>query len=97
MLVATFIRNALKDETISEFKLKPTTMINELIAFSQNFKDDEDDANIIEKLSVVLKSKTVSEDDIAVIEKEVERVLKMFYLHMRVKGHIKAFKDDYFV
>lgn len=28
---------------------------------------------------------------------EVGRVLKMFYLHMKVKGQLKPFREDYFV
>jgi len=28
---------------------------------------------------------------------EVDRALKMFFLHMQMSGQLKEFKDDYFV
>lgn len=35
--------------------------------------------------------------DADVLEKDIERMLKMFYLQMRVKGLLNEFRDDYFV
>ena len=43
------------------------------------------------------KGEEVSEEEVAGMEREIERVIKMFYLHMRVNGLIKEQKEDYFV
>ena len=92
-----FIQYSLTEETISEYKLKPTTLITELISFAKTFKDDDDDPSVLERLRHALQAKDMFRDDVESVEKEVERVLKMFYLQMRVKGHLKPFKEDYFV
>ncbi len=39
----------------------------------------------------------ITDPQIEVIQSEIERVVKMFYLQMKVKGNLKALKDDYFV
>lgn len=31
------------------------------------------------------------------LEKDIERMLKMFYLQMKVQGSLKEFREDYFV
>ena len=31
------------------------------------------------------------------LEKDIERMLKMFYLQMKVQGMLKEYKEDYFV
>ena len=31
------------------------------------------------------------------LDRDIERMLKMFYLQMRVKGLLNEFRDDYFV
>jgi hypothetical protein len=41
-----------------------------------------------------------SKDDeklIADLNSDFDRMLKMFYLQMKVKGYLKEFKDDYFI
>jgi hypothetical protein len=87
----------LKDESISQYKLKPSALVTELIQFSNTFKDDEDEPSILEKLKDLLKSQTPTRDEVEQVESELERVLRMFYLQMRVKGHLKPYKEDYFV
>jgi hypothetical protein len=89
-LLANFIRHSLKDESISQYKLKPSALVTELIQFSNTFKDDEDEPSILE-------SQTPTRDEVEQVESELERVLRMFYLQMRVKGHLKPYKEDYFV
>ena len=38
-----------------------------------------------------------NQKEIAKIENEIERMIRMFYLHMKVQGHLTEFKNDYFV
>jgi len=97
VLLASFIRHSIKEESISEYKLKPSALVDELITFATNFKDDEEEPSLLEKLAAILKSRTAPKDSVIALEEEMERVLKMFYLQMRVKGHLKPYKDDYFV
>ena len=40
---------------------------------------------------------TDPDSDHSPLETEIERMLKMFYLEMRVKGCLNELKDDYFV
>jgi hypothetical protein len=53
----------------------------------------------MEKLNRVVTSRgdEVSQEEVAGMEREIDRVIKMFYLHMRVNGLIKHQKEDYFV
>lgn len=95
--MASFIRHSIKEESISEYKLKPSALVEELTTFASNFKDDEEEPSLLEKLAAILKSRTAPKDSVIALEEEMERVLKMFYLQMRVKGHLKPYKDDYFV
>jgi hypothetical protein len=46
---------------------------------------------------VLLSREEISDSVIDSLSKEVNRVLKMFYLHMKVKGQLKPFREDYFV
>jgi hypothetical protein len=49
--------------------------------------------NLLSRISkVLLDNQNVSE-----IDRDIERMLKMFYLQMRVKGMLNEFRDDYFV
>jgi len=57
-------------------------------------------SDLFTKLDQILKFKDIGEAEqaqIDLVEAEIERMLRMFYLHMRVKGMLKEFKDDYFV
>ena len=77
--------------------MKPSTLVAELITFANTFKDDEDEPNVLEKLKELSLSQRPTREDVESVESELERVLKMFYLQMRVKGHLKPYKEDYFV
>ena len=37
------------------------------------------------------------EDHIEDLQAEIVRVVKLFYLQMKVKGQLKAYKEDYFI
>ena len=61
---------------------------------------DMQKSNLFTKLDEILKFKDigkVEQEKIDLVEDEIQRMLRMFYLHMRVKGMLKEFKDDYFV
>ncbi len=69
--------------------------------FAKEFFDEEEQ-NVFDRLRAVLsiprnESDLINEGSIQKIENDVDRVIKMFYLQMRVKGLIKEFKEDYFV
>jgi hypothetical protein len=50
-------------------------------------------ANLLSRVDKVLLENKGSED----LNRDIERMLKMFYLQMRVKGLLNEFRDDYFV
>ena len=56
---------------------------------------------ILEKISDIMKYDDLKiehrETIVKALEDDIERMLKMFYLHMKVKGHLKDFKEDYFM
>lgn len=37
------------------------------------------------------------EDEVEAVQGEIERVVRMFYLQMKVKGMLKPLKEDYFI
>jgi hypothetical protein len=84
ILVAMFIRQALVDENISQYRPKGNHLIKELIQFAQDFKDDEDEPNALERIRKVALSYDTGLDEARSLEEELERLIKMFYLHMRV-------------
>lgn len=65
--------------------------------FASEFKDDEDEPSLLEKISKASKEYLLTDDHIEGLQEEIERVVKMFYLHMKVKGQLKPYKDDYFI
>ena len=88
---------ALRDENISEYKPRGTALIKDLIAFASDFKEEEDEPNALEKIRHVALSNEAKAQNIQTLEEELERLIKMFYLHMRVQGKLNPFKEDYFV
>ena len=96
-MVASFIRQSLYEENISQYKPKGSHLIKELLQFAQDFKDDEDDPNILEKIKHIALNLNATKEDLLTIESEQERLVKMFYLHMRVQGKLNPLKEDYFV
>jgi hypothetical protein len=81
-----FIKQSIKEENISEYRPKANVLIQELINFASEFKDDEEDPSALEKLKSALGASEIEDKEIKSLETELERVIKMFYLHMRVKG-----------
>ena len=97
ILLVHFIRQSIAEETISQYKLKSSQLIKELVAFAQDFKDDEDEPSLLEKIRTASQDYLLKTSQIQGVQSEIERVVKMFYLQMKVKGHLKPLKDDYFV
>ena len=81
------------------------------MAFAETFEmeqsqEDEDDiidddepevpvpsANLFARVDQVLQDNKGEKD----LDRDIDRMLKMFYLQMRVKGLLNEFRDDYFV
>lgn len=49
------------------------------------------------RIQRALQNNDLSEAEEKALESDIERMLKMFYLEMRVKGMLTEFKNDYFV
>ena len=122
-----FIQKSVSDETISQYKVQGSKLVNSLITFikeeySQQSQlesrdDDEsgDEADIVDELLKIkndkrgtnslldrLRETCGSSGNLARPETnetltEVDRALKMFYLHMKMSGNLKEYKEDYFV
>lgn len=50
VLLVQFIRQSISEENISQYKPKAGSLIKELVAFANEFKDEEDDPSILEKI-----------------------------------------------
>jgi hypothetical protein len=97
MLAARFITKSVQDETISEYKVKGDLLLKELVTFAKEFKDDDEHPSILDKMKDLLKKDKVEITEMEQVDKELDRIIKMFYLDMRVKGLINEFKEDYFI
>ena len=47
VLLVTFIKQSISDETISQYKPKSQALINELVKFANEFKDDDEDPSLL--------------------------------------------------
>lgn len=62
-LVADFINFAIKEDNISEYKLKGKALIQELITFAKTFnEEDEEKPNILEQMRSILLNKNEVDD-----------------------------------
>ena len=110
VILVKFITQTVENETISQYKVAGKELLKELLSFAETFEtqqnqeeeediiDDDDEPevtgpNLLSRVDKVLQENKGSED----LEKDIERMLKMFYLQMRVKGLLNEFRDDYFV
>jgi hypothetical protein len=94
-------------EAISQYKIAAKDIIKELLDFADKFErvdsldsdDIIDDDVEVEKETLLTRIDRVLQDNKGAdeLQKDIERMLKMFYLQMRVKGLLKEFRDDYFV
>jgi hypothetical protein len=99
-ILVAFIRQSIVDESVSMYKPKGMALVAELVKFATEFKEDEDDeseTSLIEKVKKICGEQMVTDTQIEYMQGEIERVVKLFHLQMKVKGQLKQFKDDYFV
>lgn len=86
-------------------------LLHELMGFAETFEmehsqEDEDDiidddepevtapaVNLFSRVDKVLLDNKGEKD----LDRDIDRMLKMFYLQMRVKGLLNELRDDYFV
>ena len=93
ILVVHFLKHTLIEENISQYKVKGAALIRELVEFARNFRDEEEQQSVMDKIEGLVRS---GEEKGGVEEEEIERVVKMFQLKMQVKGMMKPYKEDYF-
>lgn len=72
-------------------------MIAELTKFANEFKDDDDEPSLMQKIKEASRSIDITQEKVDELQEEIDRVVKMFYLQMKVKGQLKPLKDDYFI
>lgn len=118
VIVAKFIEETLRTETISQYKVQGTDIIKELLEFSSQFgaenvdeeedilpSDDEegkpqdsDKSPLLEtRIRRALNNDNVSQEEQEALVSDMDRMLKMFFLEMRVKGMLTEYKNDYFM
>ena len=68
-------------------------MIQELFTFVEEFEEDEEvSVSLLEQIRANMQS-----NDLSALEEDIDRVLKLFYLRMKVQGKLKGHKEDYFI
>lgn len=109
IIIARFIEHAMEEEIISQFKLSGQPLVEEFLTFVSNFENNLDDEDADEDapfaqndLLTRIREACSSTSDvpasaIETIEGELSRVLRMFYLHMRMQRQLKPNKEDYFI
>ena len=110
MIVTKFITQSIKSESISQYQIRGPEIIKELLTFARNFgnsiKEDEDliidsddegqaTGGLVERVELTMSAPSTPQEQAELLV-EIERMVKMFYLEMRVKGKLTEFKNDYF-
>lgn len=62
VLMVNFIKHSIKEETISQYKLQASSLIKELVQFANEFKDDDDEPSLIEKIKIASGDSKMRED-----------------------------------
>ena len=81
------------DDSSASLDLSGTVDLDEI--------DDEPEkkptrSGLLDKIKIYSTSEEVDRQQMAFLQSEVTRALRMFILHMKMKGHFKEFKEDYF-
>lgn len=124
VVLAKFIEYTIEEETISQYTIEGSKILEELLKFAEQFEvslqstiqsadqsDDEiidsDDesprsssSNLLSRIDTLISMKLENKINLESahrLEKDIERMLKMFYLQMKVQGSLKEFREDYFV
>ena len=63
-------------------------------------EDDNENENVLEKIERLLSMNTEtyrqSQQLVAEVDEDMARLVRMFHLRMKVEGHVKELRDDYF-
>ncbi len=71
-------------------------LISELFDFVQEFEEEEEgNFSLLSKITDTLDAENA--DAVRDLEEDIERVLKLFYLRMKVQNKLKTHKEDYFI
>ena len=104
VIISKFLEQAVADETISQFNSPGNQIIDDLISFASNFdqqqieesdiidESDEEQVSLVQRIDSALKGEGAQD-----LERDMQRMLKMFYLESRIRGKLHEYKDDYFV
>jgi len=108
VLAAYFIKEATIEETISQYKEVGSKLLKELFDFVQHdfvdtnqlLADDNEiqsKSSLLERIRLTCMAPELEREQIDFLEEEIARALRMFMIHLQVKGKLREFKLDYFV
>jgi hypothetical protein len=108
VLAAYFIKEATTEETISQYKEVGSKLLKELFDFVQHdfvdtnqlLADDNEiqsKSSLLERIRLSCMAPELEREQIDFLEEEIARALRMFMIHLQVKGKLREFKLDYFV
>jgi Na+/phosphate symporter len=108
VLAAYFIKEATTEETISQYKEVGSKLLKELFDFVQHdfvdtnqlLADDNEiqsKSSLLERIRLTCMAPELEREQIDFLEEEIARALRMFMIHLQVKGKLREFKLDYFV
>lgn len=105
-LAAFFIKKSIDDETISQYKVIGSKLLDELFNFIENdfvdagqlLEEETSGPSLLQRIKLSCECNQVQDRaQVEALHIEVERALRLFMLHMQVKGKLHEFKQDYFV
>ena len=98
VIIAKFIEYSMQEETISQYKLSGQALVEEFLQFVSTFENnldlDDEDADeeadltkndLLSRITEACRSSNMPQSSTELIEVELNRVLRMFYLHMRMQ------------
>lgn len=98
VLAALFLKRAIDEETISQFKDSGSKLLHELVSFVENdfvqtsqlLEDEpaEKEASLLERIKLACQQATIKIEEVEFLQGEIERALRMFMLQMQVKGRL---------
>ena len=105
-LAAFFLKKSIDDETISQFKVIGSKLLEELFNFIENDfvdsgslqEEETEGSSLLQRIKLSCEcTQVLDRAQVEALQIEVERALRLFMLHMQVKGKLHEFKQDYFV
>lgn len=72
---------------------------NDFVQTSQLLEEEpaEKEASLLERIKLACEHAPIQIEEVEFLQVEIERALRMFMLHMQVKGRLHEYKQDYFV